>query len=97
VTYSLATLLTGFAGLILALGYSFSPTSLAFVTIMALSVAVLGGKGSTLGVLVAGLVVGLVEQITGFTISTTWTLFAIYALLLGMLAVRPTGILGERL
>jgi branched-chain amino acid transport system permease protein len=97
VTYALATALTGFAGLILALGYSFSPSSLSFVTIMALSVAVLGGKGSTIGVLVAGLVVGLVEQITGFTITTTWTLFAIYALLLFMLAVRPTGILGERL
>jgi len=97
VTYGLATALTGFAGLILALGYSFSPASLAFVTIMALSVAILGGKGSTVGVLVAGLVVGLVEQITGFTLTTTWTLFAIYALLLTMLAIRPTGLLGERL
>lgn len=97
VTYSLATLLTGFGGLVLALGYAFSPASLAFVTIMALSVAVLGGKGSTLGVLIAGMVVGLVEQTVGFTISTTWTLFAIYMLLLLVLAVRPTGILGERL
>jgi branched-chain amino acid transport system permease protein len=97
VTYALATALTGFAGVILALGYTFSPASLGFVTIMALSVAVLGGKGSTIGVLVAGLLIGLVEQATGFTISSVWTVFAIYSLLLFVLAVRPTGILGERL
>ena len=65
-------------------------------TVIAFAVAVIGGKGSTTGILVAGLTVGFVEAAVAATFSANWIYLAVYTLLLLMFLFRPSGILGER-
>jgi len=96
VTYGLGTALSGIAGLLIALSYSFSSASVQQWTVIAFAVVVIGGKGSVVGVLLAGLTVGLVEAVVSSVLSASWIYFAVYALLLFVFVVRPTGILGER-
>jgi branched-chain amino acid transport system permease protein len=96
VTYGLGTALAGIAGLVIALTYSFSSASVQPWTVIAFAVAVIGGKGSTAGILVAGLTVGLVEAAVASTFSANWIYLAVYTLLLLMFLFRPSGILGER-
>jgi branched-chain amino acid transport system permease protein len=95
-TYGLGTGFAGIAGLVVALTFSFSPASVLPWTVIGFSVAVIGGKGSVLGTLLAGFVVGLVEALVSVTISANWIYFAVYSLLLLVFIVRPSGLLGER-
>ena len=92
----LGTALAGIAGLVIALTYSFSSASVQPWTVIAFAVAVIGGKGSTTGILVAGLTVGFVEAAVAATFSANWIYLAVYTLLLLMFLFRPSGILGER-
>jgi branched-chain amino acid transport system permease protein len=96
VTYALGTAFAGIAGLVIALTFSFSPASVLSWTVIGFSVAVIGGKGSVLGILLAGLLVGLVEAAVSITISANWTYLAVYSLLLLVFVVRPRGLLGDR-
>jgi branched-chain amino acid transport system permease protein len=94
--YGLGTALAGIAGLVVALTFSFSPASVASWTVIGFAVAVIGGKGSVLGTLLAGLAVGLVEAIVSVTLSANWIYLAVYTLLLLVFVIRPSGFLGER-
>jgi branched-chain amino acid transport system permease protein len=96
-TYALATAVTAFAGVFIALTFSFSPSTVAFTTIIGFAVAVVGGKGSTVGILLGGFLVGIIEAATAIELSASWSYFAMYSLLLLFLAVRPLGLLGNRL
>lgn len=95
VTYGLGTAIAGVAGLVIALGFSFSAGSVPSWTVIAFAVAVIGGKGSVLGTLAAGLVLGVIEAIVS-TISANWIYLAAYTLLLLVFLVRPSGFFGER-
>lgn len=95
-TYGLGTAMAGIAALVVVLTYSFSPASVLPWTVIAFAVAVIGGKGSVTGVLIAGITVGLVEALVSFTISSNWIYFAVYSLLMLVFVVRPSGLLGER-
>ena len=56
-----------------------------------------GGIGSTRGALVGGLVVGLAESSTVLFQAQQWGDAIVFALLILILMVKPTGILGEAL
>jgi branched-chain amino acid transport system permease protein len=96
-TYAVGTAFAGLAGVIVAIAYSFSPASVVGWMVIGFAVAVVGGKGSTLGILLAGFLVGLVESVVSFTISPSWLYVAVYLLLLLAFVLRPQGLLGERL
>ncbi len=94
-TYGLGTALAGIAGLVIALGFSFSPASVTPWTVIAFAVTVIGGKGSISGTLLAGVVLGLIEAAVS-SISANWIYLAAYSLLLLVFLVRPSGFFGER-
>lgn len=94
--YGLGTAFAGVAGLVVALNFSFSPASVTAWTVIGFAVAVIGGKGSVLGTLVAGLVVGLLEALVSVTLSANWIYFAVYTMLLLVFVFRPIGFFGER-
>jgi len=50
-----------------------------------------------MGILLAGFLVGVIEAATAIELSASWSYFAMYSLLLLFLAVRPLGLLGNRL
>jgi len=100
-TWGLAGALGGVAGVLLPpLTQNFTP---AFGTtdllIPAFTAAVLGGMTSVPGAFVGGLVLGLVQNLTQFNVSSNRLpgapSVAVLVVLVVVLVVRPTGILGR--
>ncbi len=96
VVYGLGTGFAGIAGLVVALNFSFSAASVTSWTVIGFAVAVIGGKGSVLGTLVAGLTVGILEAVVSVTLSANWIYLAVYTMLLLVFVFRPRGFFGER-
>lgn len=65
------------------------------VTLKALAALVLGGFGSIPGAIVGGLLIGLIEQYAGVYLPDGSKDIAAYLVLIGVLVVRPHGLLGE--
>lgn len=65
--------------------------------IKAFSAAVLGGIGNLRGALLGGLLLGVIENYGQVVFGTEWRDVVAFVLLIGVLMVRPTGILGESL
>jgi branched-chain amino acid transport system permease protein len=58
-------------------------------------IVVLGGMGSILGSLVGGLLIGVVESISGTYLPSGWENFVVYALFVLVLLLRPQGLFGK--
>jgi len=90
--FGIAGALAAVAGVIVGIGYSFTPTTgIAYLTI-GFTVVVLGGIGSVLGTLVAALVIGLVQNIGGAVFGSIYQLMTVYILFVLVLALRPEGL-----
>ena len=64
-------------------------------TMKALVIVIMGGAGSVLGALVAGLTLGVAETLVAALVDPGLTLAATYALFLAVLLWRPAGLLGR--
>ena len=58
--------------------------------------AILGGIGNIPGAMLGGLLLGLFNALIAGYVSSTWADAFTFMMLIGILIVRPTGILGER-
>ena len=65
-----------------------------FVGLIAFVVVCLGGFGSVPGALIAGLGIGVIEALSAYLIGAVYQDVVVYALFLGVLWVRPQGLLG---
>ena len=66
------------------------------ILVKAFAAGILGGLSSIPGVIVGGLVVGVAENIAGVYVSAAYKDVVAFAVLIVVLAVRPSGILGAR-
>lgn len=66
------------------------------VLLNALAVCIIGGLGSTGGVIVASLVVGFAQRFTDTYIGSHWTMLVSLAAILIVLVVRPSGLFGKQ-
>lgn len=66
------------------------------VLINALAVCIVGGLGSTGGVVVASFLIGYAETFTATYLGSHWVMLVPLAAILGILAVKPSGIYGEQ-
>ncbi|MCK0195850.1 ABC transporter permease [Ancylobacter sp. 6x-1] len=86
------------AGLLYAQTYGFAHATMGFLPgLKALTAAVLGGIGSTPGAALGGVVLGLVEALgSGYLPNgSAWKDAISFVLLVGLLYVRPQGLLGR--
>ena len=83
------------ATLIIPLG-SISPSEGYEVLIKALAVCIIGGLGSTGGVIVASFVIGFAERFTDTYIGSHWTMIVSLAAILIVLVVKPSGLFGRQ-
>ena len=84
----------GVAGALLAGFYYVSPNVGANFAVIAYVTVALGGFGSLLGALAAGLVIGLVEAMTALFLEPSLKQVGIYAVYLLVLMFRPRGLFG---
>ena len=93
-TFGIGAALAAAAGTLLSTTGGFSPGSFGTYNILAFSVVVLGGLGSIPGALLGGLVFGLVNEFGGAYMSPQRDVI-IFAILILVLVIRPTGLLGR--
>jgi branched-chain amino acid transport system permease protein len=94
--WGLAAGVAAIAGLLLA-PITFVHANMGLIGLKAFPAAVVGGFGSLPGAIVGGLVIGLVESLSGFFLPEGFKDIAAYVVVLVMLMVRPNGLFGERL
>ena len=93
--WALAAMVAALAGLLLA-PITFVHANMGFVGLKAFPAAVVGGFGSLPGAIVGGLVIGIVESLSGFYLPEGFKDIAAYVVVLVMLMVRPNGLFSER-
>ena len=88
--------LAGLAGALLAPVFMVYPTNGVVTTTKGFEIIVIGGLGSIPGALIAGLLLGIVESLGATFIASAYQNAYGFALLLVVLALRPSGLFGER-
>jgi branched-chain amino acid transport system permease protein len=88
--------LAGLAGALLAPVFMVYPTNGVVTTTKGFEIIVIGGLGSIPGALIAGLLLGIVESLGATFIASAYQNAYGFALLLIVLALRPSGLFGER-
>ncbi|HOV18192.1 branched-chain amino acid ABC transporter permease [Ottowia sp.] len=94
--WGLAAAAAAIAGLLLA-PITFVHANMGFIGLKAFPAAVVGGFGSLPGAIVGGLVIGIVESLSGFYLPEGFKDIAAYIVVLIMLMVKPNGLFGEKL
>jgi branched-chain amino acid transport system permease protein len=96
-TFFIGSMLAGAAGVMYGLYYVQISFGMGFlIGLRAFTAAVLGGIGNLPGTMVAGVCIGLVQSFSAGYVSSRWTDVIIFGLLIAVLALRPTGLFGER-
>jgi len=94
--WALAAAVAAVAGILLA-PITFVHANMGFIGLKAFPAAVVGGFGSLPGAIVGGLIIGVVESLSGFYLPPGFKDVAAYVVVLIMLMLRPNGLFGEKL
>ena len=92
--WALSAAVAALAGLLLA-PLTFVHVNMGFIGLKAFPAAVVGGFGSLPGAIVGGIIIGVVEALSGVYLPEGFKDVAAYVVVLIMLAVRPNGLFGE--
>ena len=96
IAFAVASALAGAAGSLIGMSLgtinAFMGSSLLLTSFI---VIVIGGLGNLYGAMLGGIVVGVVEVMSGEVISATWKEAILFALMFVVLVVRPQGLLGS--
>jgi branched-chain amino acid transport system permease protein len=95
VAWAIAAAATGLAGALIATFFYIVPTVGETLAIVAFVTVSLGGFGSVPGALVAGLLIGVIESLSGYLIGAIYQDIVVYSLFLGFLWFRPQGLMGK--
>jgi branched-chain amino acid transport system permease protein len=95
-TFAIGSALAAIAGVLLCSSYSsLMPTTGSMPGIKAFTAAVFGGIGSIPGAFLGGILLGIIESMSKAYISTQLSNVIVFAVLIVVLLVRPTGLLGK--
>ncbi len=96
-TFAIGSALAAFASIFYGMAYVYiKPTTGAMPGIKAFTAAVFGGIGSIPGAMLGGILLGMIEQFSKTYISTLWADAIVFAVLVLVLIVKPTGLLGKK-
>lgn len=97
-TFAIGSALAAIAGVLLCSAYPvLVPTTGAMPGIKAFTAAVFGGIGSIPGAMIGGILLGIIEIFSKAYISTALSDAIVFAVLIVVLLVKPTGILGKQI
>lgn len=94
-SFALSSATAAFAGMLIAPLTLTGASMGTALGLKAFAVAIIGGLTSGMGVIVGGLLIGLIETLTGFYISTGYKEVPGLVLLLLVLAFKPAGLFGK--
>ena len=97
-TFAIGSALAAVAGVLLCSAYpTLVPTTGSMPGIKAFTAAVFGGIGSIPGAMIGGILLGIIEIFSKSYISTSLSDAIVFAVLIIVLLVKPTGILGKKI
>jgi len=88
--------LAGVAGSLITTVYFIFPSVGMHYIIVALVIVILGGMGSIFGALVGGIILGLVESLTAFYISSQLKLLGVFLIFILLLLFKPEGLFARK-
>ena len=94
--FGLSASLAGIAGVLIAPLWYVQYSMGTMMGMKGFTAAVLGSLGSFPGAVIGGLVLGVVENLTAGYVSSVWKDAGVFAILIGVLALRPQGLFGRR-
>ncbi len=98
ITFAIGSALAAVAGVLLCSAYpNLVPTTGSMPGIKAFTAAVFGGIGSIPGALLGGVLLGVIEIMAKAYISTQLSDAIVFAVLIVVLLVKPTGLLGKKI
>lgn len=98
ITFAIGSALAGAAGVLVSLAFKVVEPYMGMIPgLKAFIAAVLGGIGSIPGALIGGLLIGLNETLTKAYISTILSDAIVFAILIIILLVKPSGLLGIKI
>ena len=96
IAFFIGSAMAGAGGMIFGLYYNFTNFSVGYSAgLRAFTAAVLGGIGNVPGAMLGGVLIGLIETVSGQVISVRWTDVVIFSILVLVLVFRPAGLLGR--
>jgi branched-chain amino acid transport system permease protein len=95
-SYAMSSMTAAFAGVLVAPVTLTGATMGAVLALKAFAVAIIGGLDSALGAIVGGILLGVIETLTGYYVSTGYKDVPGLILVLIVLAIRPAGLFGRR-
>ena len=96
VTFGLGTACVAIAACLLIPTYYVNPTVGEAFVLIAFTIVVLGGMGSVSGALIGGLLIGVVESLSGLFLGESLGQIGIFLIFIMVLLVRPTGLFGVK-
>ncbi len=94
--FFLGSALAGAGGMVFGLYYNFTSFVIGYSAgLRAFTAAVLGGIGNVPGAMLGGMIIGLIETLSGQVVAVRWTDVIIFSLLVLVLVFRPAGLLGR--
>ena len=97
-TFAVGSALAGIGSVLYLCAYpQASPTMGSMLGLKAFVAAVLGGIGSIPGAMIGGFAIGLLEALVSAVGLSVWKDGAVFAILIIVLLVKPTGIMGRQL
>lgn len=96
IAFGISIALVGISGALLLPYYTVSYSIGSTFSFKSFIIVVLGGKGSVLGALLGGLIVGVIEKIGGQMFSDTYAQMAVFVVFVLVLLFKPNGLLGEK-
>ena len=96
-TFAIGSALAAIAGVLLCSSYQvLQPTTGSMPGIKAFTAAVFGGIGSIPGAMIGGILLGVIEILGNGYVSTQLGDAFVFAVLIVVLLVKPTGLLGKK-
>lgn len=96
ITFAVSAALAGVAGALISPIMSINPFLGGSLISKAFVIAILGGLGSTLGAVVGGLLLSLVETLGALFLSSSVQEFLGFLVLIIVLVIKPQGLMGKR-
>jgi len=95
-TWIIAGVMAAAAGIFLAMDTRLHPTMGWRILLSVFAAVILGGIGKPYGAIAGGMVIGISEEVSTLFINPSYKAAVSFAILVGMLIIRPTGLFGGR-
>jgi branched-chain amino acid transport system permease protein len=96
ITFIYSVLLGTIAGLLVSPIFTVTKEMGGLISLKAFAASIVGGFGSIPGAILGGLLIGVVENLGGYYISSDYKDAIAFVILIGVLLLKPSGLFGER-